>query len=84
MSNVKVAFICVHNSCRSQMAEAFAKVMGLEVFEAFSAGTEKRDQIDRIREILHLCGKPGDRACAPTHLERNNSHYDRKQGMFEP
>jgi arsenate reductase len=43
----RVAFICVHNSCRSQMAEAFGKVLGLEVFECFSAGTEKRDQINQ-------------------------------------
>lgn len=38
----KVAFICVHNSCRSQMAEAFGKVLGLNVFESYSAGTEER------------------------------------------
>lgn len=43
----KVAFVCVHNSCRSQMAEAFGKVMGIGVFECFSAGTEKRDQINQ-------------------------------------
>lgn len=43
----KVAFICVHNSCRSQMAEAFGKVLGLGVFECFSAGTEQRDQINQ-------------------------------------
>lgn len=43
----RVAFICVHNSCRSQMAEAFGKVLGLGVFESFSAGTEKRDQINQ-------------------------------------
>lgn len=43
----KVAFICVHNSCRSQMAEAFGKVMGLNVFECFSAGTEERDRINQ-------------------------------------
>jgi len=43
----RVAFVCVHNSCRSQMAEAFGKVFGLEVFECFSAGTEKRDQINQ-------------------------------------
>ncbi|MBP2635186.1 MAG: arsC [Firmicutes bacterium] len=43
----KVAFICVHNSCRSQMAEAFGKVIGLGVFECYSAGTEKRDQINQ-------------------------------------
>ena len=43
----RVAFICVHNSCRSQMAEAFGKVMGLGVLECFSAGTEKRDQMNQ-------------------------------------
>jgi arsenate reductase len=43
----RVAFICVHNSCRSQMAEAFGKVLGLDVFETFSAGTEIRNQINQ-------------------------------------
>ena len=43
----KVAFVCVHNSCRSQMAEAFGKVLGLNMFEAYSAGTEERDQINQ-------------------------------------
>ena len=43
----KVAFICVHNSCRSQMAEALARVIGLEVLEAYSAGTETKPQINQ-------------------------------------
>lgn len=43
----KVAFVCVHNSCRSQMAEAFGRVMGLNVFESYSAGTEQRDVINQ-------------------------------------
>lgn len=43
----KVAFVCVHNSCRSQMAEAFGKVLGLNIFESYSAGTEERDQINQ-------------------------------------
>ncbi|MDB8541551.1 arsenate reductase ArsC [Turicibacter sanguinis] len=43
----KVAFVCVHNSCRSQMAEAFGRVMGLNVFESYSAGTEQRDLINQ-------------------------------------
>lgn len=47
MNKPKVAFICVHNSCRSQMAEAFGKVLGLGVLECFSAGTEKRDQMNQ-------------------------------------
>ena len=36
----KVAFICVHNSCRSQMAEGWAKKLGSDVLEVYSAGTE--------------------------------------------
>lgn len=35
-----VAFVCVHNSCRSIMAEGFAKAYGSDVMEAYSAGTE--------------------------------------------
>ena len=36
-----VAFVCVHNSCRSQMAEAWTKKLGSDIFEVYSAGTEK-------------------------------------------
>ena len=52
----KVAFICVHNSCRSQMAEALAKLMASDVFEAYSAGTETKSQInqDAVRIIKKL------------------------------
>src|SRR5690554_1146802 len=37
----KVAFVCVHNSCRSIMAEGWAKHLGSDVIEAYSAGTER-------------------------------------------
>lgn len=43
----KVAFVCVHNSCRSQMAEAFGKIIGLNIFQSYSAGTEERDKINQ-------------------------------------
>ena len=43
----KVAFICVHNSCRSQIAEALGKHLAPEVFESYSAGTETRPQINQ-------------------------------------
>ena len=43
----KVAFICVHNSCRSQMAEALGKLYAGDVFESYSAGTELRDTINQ-------------------------------------
>lgn len=52
----KVAFICVHNSCRSQMAETLGKLFASEVFKAYSAGTELRPQInqDAVRAIKEL------------------------------
>lgn len=43
----KVAFICVHNSCRSQIAEALGKMYGSEVFDSYSAGTETKPHINQ-------------------------------------
>lgn len=43
----KVAFICVHNSCRSQIAEALGKHLASDVFESFSAGTETKPRINQ-------------------------------------
>ena len=43
----KVAFICVHNSCRSQMAEALGKKLAADTFESYSAGTETKPQINQ-------------------------------------
>lgn len=43
----KVAFICVHNSCRSQIAEALGKYLAGDVFESCSAGTEVKPQINQ-------------------------------------
>jgi arsenate reductase (thioredoxin) len=54
----KVAFICTHNSCRSQMAEAISKAIAADIFEAYSAGTEIKKQInpDAVRTIQKLYG----------------------------
>lgn len=54
----KVAFICVHNSCRSQIAEALGKYFALDVFESYSAGTETKPKInqDAVRIMKQLYG----------------------------
>lgn len=59
MEKVKVAFICVHNSCRSQIAEALAKEFASDTIEAFSAGTMIKDQINQdavrlVKELYHI------------------------------
>ena len=58
MTKPKVAFICVHNSCRSQIAEALGKALASDVFESYSAGTETRPQInqDAVRLMKTLYG----------------------------
>ncbi len=54
----KVAFICVHNSCRSQIAEALGKHLASDVFESYSCGTEIKPQInqDAVRILKDLYG----------------------------
>lgn len=59
MDKPKVAFICVHNSCRSQMAEVIAKLKASDIFEAYSAGTETKDRINQdavsvVKELYHV------------------------------
>ena len=55
----KVAFICVHNSCRSQIAEALGKYLANDIFESYSAGTETKPQINQdavriMKEIYNI------------------------------
>lgn len=58
MSVKKVAFICVHNSCRSQIAEALGRHFAADVFESYSAGTETKPKIDpdAVRLMKELYG----------------------------
>ncbi len=54
----KIAFICVHNSCRSQIAEALGKHLRSDEFDFYSAGTETKPKInqDAVRLLRELYG----------------------------
>lgn len=58
MTRPKVAFVCVHNSCRSQIAEALGKHLRGDDFDFYSAGTETKPQInqDAVRLMKQLYG----------------------------
>lgn len=58
MDKPKVAFICVHNSCRSQIAEALGRHLAGDVLESYSAGTEIKGQLnqDAVRLMKSLYG----------------------------
>ena len=53
----KVAFICIHNSCRSQMAEALARELGGDILESYSAGTEEYKEVKPLAvEVIEEIG----------------------------
>lgn len=58
MNKPKIAFICVHNSCRSQIAEALGRHLAADAFESYSAGSEQKDRInqDAVRLMKKLYG----------------------------
>ena len=54
----KVAFICVHNSCRSQISEALGRLLAADVFDSWSAGTHTKPAInpDAVRLMKEIYG----------------------------
>ncbi len=57
MKKLKIAFVCVHNSCRSQMAEGWAKHLGSEILEVYSAGTEEYPAVKPLAvEVMEEAG----------------------------
>ena len=71
MSKPKVAFICVHNTCRSQIAEALGKHLAADIFESYSAGTELKGRInpDAVRLMKQLYGINMEQSQRPKLLE---------------
>lgn len=70
-SKPKVAFICVHNSCRSQIAEALGKHFASNIFESYSAGMEVKNKInpDAVRLMKSLYGIDIEQSQRPKLLE---------------
>jgi arsenate reductase len=44
----RILFVCVHNAGRSQMAAGYARTLGADRVEVFSAGSEPADQINPV------------------------------------
>jgi len=58
MAKKKIAFICIHNSCRSQIAEALGKHFLCNKYDFYSAGTETKPKInqDAVRLMKQIYG----------------------------
>lgn len=68
---LRVAFVCVHNSCRSQIAEALGKYLAGDVFESYSAGTQTKPAVnpDAVRLMKEIYGIDMEREQYPKLLE---------------
>jgi arsenate reductase len=70
MNKVKIAFVCVHNSCRSQIAEALGRRLASDVMECYSAGTERAPRInpDAVRMMQEMHGADMEKTQRPKTL----------------
>ena len=71
----KVAFVCVHNACRSQIAEALGKMLATDSFDSYSAGTETKPQInqDAVRLMKQL-----------NHIDMEQTQYSKLLSAIPP
>ena len=78
MTRQTVAFICVHNSCRSQIAEALGRHLASDVFDSVSAGTETKPQInqDAVRLMKQVYGIDMEKEGQCSKLLSDLDHYD--------
>jgi arsenate reductase len=78
MDKIKVLFVCVHNSARSQMAEAFLKKYGGERFEAESAGLEPGKLNSLAIEVMKEIGIDISQNKTKSVLDfyKQGKHYD--------
>lgn len=53
---IRLMFLCTGNSCRSQMAEGWAKALGGDVFEVYSAGLEPHGLNPKAVEVMKEIG----------------------------
>ncbi len=56
MSKKNILFLCTGNSCRSQMAEGFARKYWGDEFEVYSAGTKKHGMNERAMKVMQKAG----------------------------
>lgn len=73
---IRVLFLCTGNSCRSQMAEGFARALKGDAIDAFSAGIEKHGMNPRAMRVMEEAGAPIDRQYSKTVAELPERDFD--------
>lgn len=75
-SKTRVLFLCIHNSCRSQMAEALLRHLAGDRFEAASAGIERRGVHPMAIRALEEIGVETNGLYSKTMGELAGQHFD--------
>jgi len=76
MNKKTVLFLCTGNSCRSQMAEGWAKKYWPEEFNVYSAGTKKHGMNDRAIKVMSEVGVDLSTHFSKTLDEVSNVRFD--------
>jgi arsenate reductase len=76
VSKVKVLFLCTGNSCRSQMAEGWARHFKGDVLEAYSAGIEKHGMNPHAIAVMREAGVDISRQFSKTPAEIGAVEFD--------
>lgn len=76
MSRLKVLFLCTGNSCRSQMAEGWARHLKGDAIEAYSAGIEKHGLNPCAVKVMAEAGVDISHHSSKTPEEIGPVHYD--------
>jgi len=76
MPKLKILFLCTGNSCRSQMAEGWAKRLRSDVLEAYSAGIEKHGLNPHAVKVMAEAGVDISRQHSKTPAELDSIQFD--------
>ena len=76
MKKIRVLFLCTGNSCRSQMAEGWARHLKGEIIEAYSAGIEKHGMNQLAVKVMAEAGVDITQQRSKTLDELQNLDFD--------
>ncbi len=76
MPKLKVLFLCTGNSCRSQMAEGWARRLKSDRIEAYSAGLEKHGLNPHAVTVMAEAGVDISKQCSKTPQELDDVQFD--------
>ena len=76
MPKLKILFLCTGNSCRSQMAEGWARHLKADALESYSAGIEKHGMNPHAIKVMAEAGVDISRQFSKTTAELGPLHFD--------